>query len=58
MNNGGESLKKQAIDKAKSIASGAVPGSNSNGKKRRKQDLKPIVSPATATTTIPLESAV
>ncbi|KAF2165687.1 hypothetical protein M409DRAFT_67061 [Zasmidium cellare ATCC 36951] len=42
MNNGGESLKKQAIDKAKSIASGAVPGSNSNGKKRRKQDLKPI----------------
>lgn len=55
MNNGGESLKKQAIDKAKSIASGAVPGSNSNGKKRRKQDLKPIVSPAT---TIPLERAV
>lgn len=44
MNNGGESLKKQAIDKAKSIASGAMPGSNSNGKKRRKQDLKPIVS--------------
>ncbi|CAK4034129.1 kinase dsk1 [Lecanosticta acicola] len=55
MNHGGESLKKQAIQKAKNIAH-AVPssssnnnnnngnGSTGNGKKRRKQDLKPIIT--------------
>lgn len=44
MNNGSESLKKQAINKAKQVASSAVPTSNGNGKKRRKQDLKPIIT--------------
>ena len=42
--NGSDSLKKQAIDKAKKVAQNAVQSSNGNGKKRRKQDLKPIVS--------------
>ncbi|KAI5360616.1 putative serine/threonine-protein kinase, active [Septoria linicola] len=50
MNNGSESLKKAAINKAKQVASSAVPSSNGssstskNGQKRRKQDLKPIIT--------------
>ncbi|EME88471.1 serine/threonine protein kinase, CMGC family [Pseudocercospora fijiensis CIRAD86] len=50
MNNGSESLKKAAIHKAKGLANAATPsistssnGSN-NGKKRRKNELKPIIT--------------
>lgn len=50
MNNGSESLKKAAINKAKGLANAATPsissssnGSN-NGKKRRKNELKPIIT--------------
>lgn len=40
MNNSGEGLKKAAINKAKQSATNA----NGNGQKRRKQDLKPILT--------------
>lgn len=42
MNNSGEGLKKAAINKAKQSASNA--NGNANGQKRRKQDLKPILT--------------
>ncbi|SMY21367.1 unnamed protein product [Zymoseptoria tritici ST99CH_1A5] len=44
MNSGSESLKKAAINKAKSVAGSTTTSSNGNGKKRRKQDLKPIIT--------------
>nr|OQO21687.1 hypothetical protein B0A51_10756 [Rachicladosporium sp. CCFEE 5018] len=44
--NGSDSIKKAAINKAKQVAGVSSPGSNGsqNGKKRRKQDLKPIIT--------------
>ncbi|SMR47468.1 unnamed protein product [Zymoseptoria tritici ST99CH_3D1] len=44
MNSGSESLRKAAINKAKSVAGSTTTSSNGNGKKRRKQDLKPIIT--------------
>ena len=41
--NGPDSIKKAAINKAKQVAS-AAQGNGSAGKKRRKQDLKPIIT--------------
>ena len=43
MMNGTDSVKKAAINKAKQVA-GAANSNGSNGKKRRKQDLKPIIT--------------
>lgn len=41
--NGNEGIKKAAINKAKQVGN-AVASNGSNGKKRRKQDLKPIIT--------------
>lgn len=43
--NGSDSIKKAAINKAKHVAGvNASSNGSQNGKKRRKQDLKPIIT--------------
>jgi len=42
--NGNESLKQAAINKAKQVANMSAQNGQNNGKKRRKQDLKPIIT--------------
>ena len=42
--NGTDSIKKATIDKAKKVAGVGQASNGSNGKKRRKQDLKPIIT--------------
>lgn len=42
--NGSDSIKKAAINKAKHVAGVATSNGSQNGKKRRKQDLKPIIT--------------
>ena len=49
MMNGTEGIKNKAINKAKQVGNAVAPNGNNNGngngnKKRRKQDLKPIIT--------------